>query len=366
MNIECTKEVFEKSVQLLHRVSGKNANLPVLSCILFEATPKKVLLRATNLDLGVEVEVPAKINTPGSIAVPAVILSQFTNSLSSETKIVLEVEGSTLTISTKRGTTDIQTLPPHDFPSLPSIESDKVFLLPIKTLIQGIKAVSYSASTSSVKPELSSVYISYLDSKLTFVATDSFRLAEKSISLGNISQFDPILIPQKNIADLLRIFESIDEDVEVRVTQTQISFTIGSIFITSRLIDGVYPDYKQIIPKTPSTVLTCLKEEFIAILKKATIFSDSFHQIGFTIDPKKRSCELHASHANVGSFKEQLDASITGEALSINFNYRYLLDCFQSISTDSVSLSFNGLGKPLIIRGVGDNSFLYLVMPMNR
>jgi DNA polymerase-3 subunit beta len=366
MNIECTKESLEKATTILHRVSGKNVNLPVLSCILIDVQPKKVILRATNLDLGVEIEIPAKIHTEGVAAVPAALFAQYIQTLGTELKVTLTLEGTTLTVTTKKGATDIQTLPPYDFPTLPIPDTSKVFLLPSKTLLQGIRAVSFSASTSSIKPELSSVYVTVLDKKCITVATDSFRLAEKSIPLTQVSQFDPILIPQKNIADILRILEHMDEDVEVKVTNTQLSFISGSIFVTSRLVDGSYPDYKQILPKNPTTVLTCLKEEFLSILKKATLFSDSFHQVGFVIDPKKRQCTIQASNSEIGAFKEDLEVSVTGEPLTINFNHRYLMDCFQSITTDSISLSFSGLGKPLIVRGVSDSSFLYVVMPMNR
>lgn len=366
MHIECTKDSIERATSLLYRISGKNVNLPVLSCILFDIKSKKALFRATNLDLGVEIEVPAKIHKEGVIAVPAHILAQYISSLGSETRLTMETNGTTLTITTKHGSSDIQTLPPHDFPSLPIIASQKVFLLPVKALLQGMKSVLYSSSTSSIKPELSSVYMFLQDKKLFFVATDSFRLSEKVIALSNITHVDPILIPQKNISDLIRILESVDDDIEVRVTQTQISLSAGPVFVTSRLIDGVFPDYRQIIPKNPTTVLTCLKEDFISIIKKATIFSDSFHQIGFTINPKKKECLIHSSHSDIGAFRERLEASMTGEEIKINFNYRYLLDCFQSIATDSISLSFSGLGKPLVIRGVGDGTFLYLVMPMNR
>ncbi len=366
MNIECTKESLEKAAAILHKVSGKNVNLPVLSCILIDVQQKKVIVRATNLDLGVEIEIPAKIHKEGVAAVPAALFAQYIQSLGAEVKVTLSLEGSTLTVTTKKGSTDIQTLPPQDFPSLPTPETSKVFLLPTKTLLQGVKAVAFSASTSSIKPELSSVYMSVYDSKCITVATDSFRLAEKSIPLTQVTQFDPILIPQKNIGDIVRILEQMDEDVEVRVTNTQLSLVSGSIFVTSRLVDGTYPDYKQILPKSPTTVITCLKEEFLAVLKKATLFSDTFHQVGFVIDPKKRECLIQASNSEIGAFKEQLEVSVTGEPLTINFNHRYLMDCFQAIPTDSISLSFSGLGKPLIVRGVGDATFLYVVMPMNR
>jgi DNA polymerase-3 subunit beta len=366
MRVEFTKESFEHAVGLANRASGKNVNLPVLSCVLFEAKNKVCYVRSTNLDLGVEVAVSAKVMEDGIVAVPATLLSQYAGTLGDEQKISIELKETVLVVTTKKGTTEIKTMPADDFPTLPAPDAKKAFLIPAATLLTGFRSVWYAASVSTVKPELGSIYVYHHDSKMFFVATDSFRLAEKSIALPKITSFDPVLIPYKNVGDCMRILESASGDVEVRVTPTQLGFYFDNVFVTSRLIDGTFPDYKQIIPKDPQTTVTCLKADLVQTLKKAVVFSDSFHQVGFVVDPAKKVCTIRATNADVGTIDERIDATIQGEPLTINFNYRYLLDCFQSIGTDSVSLSFSGPGRPLVVRGVGDPSFLYLAMPLNR
>lgn len=366
MNIEFTKDAFEKAVLLAHRISGKNVNLPVLSCLIFEAKNKTCFIRATNLDLGIEIRIAARVEEEGVVAVPANLLASFVQSLNGENKIHLSLQETVLRIKTGKSVMDIKTLPSEDFPTLPKAEAKKAFLLPVKTILQGIKSVWYAGSNSTIKPELASVYIHFHDGKLIFVSTDSFRLAEKSIPLQKLSSFDSILIPNKNIPDIIRILESVDGDIEIHITQTQIAFIHESFYLISRLIDAQFPDYVQIIPKQTTTVLTALKADLLHSLKKTIVFSDSFNQIGFVLDPKKKECVLKAANNETGTIDEYLESSLSGEELSINFNYRYLIDCFQSIPTDSVSLSFSGLGRPLVIRGVGDQSFLYLVMPLNR
>ena len=138
------------------------------------------------------------------------------------------------------------------------------------------------------------------------------------------------------------------------------------MFITSRIIDGVFPDYKQIIPKDYISEVIVLKQDLINTLKKINIFSDKFGQISINIQPKKKIFTIHTKNNTVGETSDSIDAVIKGDALTASFNYRYILDCLNSIQSDSITLLFTGIGKPLIVKGVSDESFLYLVMPMNK
>ena len=155
-------------------------------------------------------------------------------------------------------------------------------------------------------------------------------------------------------------------DVEIHLTKNQISFSAENLYLTSRVVDGAFPDYKQILPKTFSTEVTMLKEDFSSALKLATIFGDKFNHLTITADPEKKLFTLYSKNADVGEHRDSVAATLKGEALEVGFNYKYLADCLQSIEADSVSLSFNGQGKPLVVRGISDKTFTYLVMPMNR
>jgi len=162
------------------------------------------------------------------------------------------------------------------------------------------------------------------------------------------------------------VFEDIEGDVEISFTKNQISFNYDNIYLTSRIIEGVFPDYNQLIPKEHSTEVVVLLDDLINIFKIINIFSNKFNQVNFNIDPEKKIFEMKSKSDEVGENVNNVSAALSGEALSINFNYKYIIDSFQSIVTDSVILQFNGLSKPLVIRGVSDNQFLYLVMPMNK
>ena len=199
-----------------------------------------------------------------------------------------------------------------------------------------------------------------------FVATDSFRLAEKKIKLKKSRDFGQILIPYKNIPDIIRVLESINDDVEVSLDKNQVSFSHKGVYLISRVIDGVFPDYKQIIPKSSATEITVLKQDIVNTLKLSNIFSDKFNQINIKVDPDNKKSEIRTKNNDVGENTTVLESSVTGEPIEINFNYKYIIDCFQSIDSDSVTLSFGGLNKPMVVSPVSDTSFRYIVMPMNR
>ncbi len=366
MKAECLKEKFHYAVTRAEKVTGKNMTLPVLSCILIEAKDNFLVLKSTNLDLGLEIQVPAKVAGTGSVAVPGSVLNGYLSNLSDEGVIKIEVKDGNLFLEAAGNKTTIKSLPVDDFPTIPQVKEGKECELNSADFISGLKAVWYSASMSTVKPELSSVYIHSDENGLIFVATDSFRLAEKKIKAKNVEDLGQILIPFKNVADLLKIINEERENLEISFNKNQISIKYKDVYLVSRVIDGLFPDYRQIIPKEFKTEVIVLKKDLINSLKLLNIFTDSFNQMNIRVSSKDKVLEFKTKNSTVGENQNSLTAAITGEDIEINFNHKYVLDCFQSIDSDSVSLSFNGLNKPVVIRGVSDKSFTYLVMPMNR
>jgi len=368
MNIECVQEKLKEAVGYADRISSKHPTLPVLSCLLFDASEKNVLvIKATNLDLGIEITIPVKTNQTGMVAIPSTTLNSFLiNSTGDEKGVVLETVQGNLKVNTTRNSGLIKIQPHDDFPSIPKVSSDNSFSLNSADFVKGLKSVWYSSSVSSIKPELSSVYV-YCDGDfVVFVATDSFRLAEKKIKIKKTKDFGQILIPYKNIPEIIKVLESINDEVEVNLDKNQVSFHYKGIYLISRVIDGTFPDYKQIIPKITTTDVIVLKQDFANTLKLSNVFSDKFNQINVKIDPGTKKAQIKTKNNDVGENTTVLDSAITGEAVDINFNYKYIVDCLQSIDSDSVSLAFSGLNKPVIITPVSDTSFRYIVMPMNR
>lgn len=366
MKIEINKNNLLKALTKADKITGKNVSLAVLQCVVIKTLDNQIEISATNLELGIKLYIPAKIEIPGEIAISSSLLVSYLNNLLTEEKLVLEHKEQTLQIIGNKSETQINTYATTDFPSIPVVVSEKHCKLSSLSLVEGLKSVWYSASVSSIKPELSSVYL-YSDSgELTFVATDSFRLAEKKPG-AKTSDFESILIPQRNVAEIIRIFEGLDADLQIVFGENQVSFEIEKeLYLVSRVVDGVFPDYKQIIPKDNKTEVSILKQDLINTLKISNLFSDNFNQVKFHLDAENNIFEVTSKNTEKGESRTNVPVSIRGESVDINFNQKYITDCFSSIKSESFQIYFNGVGRPMVIRGVGDGSFMYLVMPLNK
>jgi DNA polymerase-3 subunit beta len=366
MKLECLKEKLAGVIYKAEKITGKTLTLPVLKCVLLEAQNNNLKIKATNLDLGIEIDLPVKVQEGGIMAVSGQVLNSFIQNLYNGKNISLKGSEGNLIVSSQGNSSTIKSLPHEDFPTIPHVSIERSFKINAKDFVRGLKAVWYSSSTSTMKPELSSVFIYPDEEILVFAATDSFRLAEKRVKLKRPKDFNQILLPFKNVPEIIRILDEIDDEIEISLDKNQIAFSYQGLYLTSRIIDGVFPDYKQIIPKEFKTEVIVLKQDFINSLKLANIFSDSFNQVSMTIHPSEKIFGLKTKNSDIGENNNKVDATFSGEDVDINFNYKYIVDCFQSIDSDSVSLQFNSLNRPMVIRGIGDKSFMYLVMPMNR
>jgi DNA polymerase-3 subunit beta len=365
MKVECGIEKIKNGISQAERITGKNLTLPVLNSILFIASGKSLKLRSTNLNLGIEIEIPAKIEKEGVLAISGSVLSGVFSNIIQNENIFLEGVDGNLLVKTKKSKIKIKGQSHNDFPTIPIVEGES-FSIESKKLIDGIKSVYYSSSVSDIKPEISSVFIYGSGDDLVFVSTDSFRLAEKKVKVKGLKEIPGILIPFKNIPEILRVFGDLQTEIKVCFNKNQISFSSDNIYLTSRIIDGVFPDYRQIIPKEFKTEAVVLKQDLLNALKLSNIFSDKFNQLNLLINPKEKVFELSSLNNDIGENKTYLDGALTGEMVELGFNYKYFLDCFQSANVDSMSIKLNQSSKPIVVSGAGDNSFIYLIMPMNR
>lgn len=367
MKLKCSKEKLNMCVLLADRITSKNTTLPVLSLVLLIAENNKLKIRATNLDTGVEFEIPSIVEVSGVVAVPGNILNNTLSFINNDNDLQIETLNDNLKISTKNNTVVIKTQPYEDFPTLPKIQNGYSFNINPSKIIDGIKSVHYSSSVSDIKPEISSVFIYSDTNTIFFTATDSFRLAEKKITNKTKKEIDGVIIPLKNINEIIKILEHINSEVNIIYNKNQISFLCDGVYLTSRIINGVFPDYKQIIPneKDVKTNVIILKQDMIDSLKLINVFSDKFNKVNIKINKKEKTLTI-SSKNDFGENTTNIQSTIRGDSVDMNFNSKYIMDCFQSISGDSIEVSFSEENKPMVIKSVGDNSFLYLVMPINK
>ncbi|MFA7193655.1 MAG: DNA polymerase III subunit beta [Candidatus Paceibacterota bacterium] len=366
MKFICSKEKLQNLISKAEKISGKNSTLPVLSCVVLETKQNHLVVRSTNLDLGIEATIPVKVEQEGIVAVPGALFLQYLSNISGDENITIEIVNKNILLTSSKSEATVKTLPHDDFPSIPKVETDKSCKISAHSLIHGLKSVWYSASVSSMKPELASVYLYPKDSSLMFVATDSFRLAEKRIDVKEIDTFESVLVPFRNVSEIIRIFDGIVGDIEILFDEGQIAFVYDGLYLVSRIVDGNFPDYKQIIPKENTTEVVVLKQDLIQALKLSNIFSDKFNQVHMTIRPEDGVFEVASKNVDKGENKNNIEATLRGDSIEISFNHKYLGDSFSSINSDSLILMFNGANRPMVMRGVNDQSFMYLVMPLNR
>lgn len=367
MKIVFIKETLTKFSTLLERVVVKHPTLPVLECVHISTNDQTIVLRATNLEVGIELRMSAKIEGEGVCAVPAGVFLRAIHEAPSGAEVVLELTGTTLHITYPGSKLELTTYEVDEFPTLPKKEGTVLEKLDAQVLKRTLQSVLFSVSTSSIKPELASVFVHFISTGVVGAATDSFRLAEKHVVVeGGTTEHPPILIPQKVAQELLRALEYVDEPLTLTVNENQLSFETQDLYFTAQLTQGTFPDYTQILPKEFKAEATVLKQDFQGALRQTALFSNQFNQVEFRVDPKKKVCSMRAEHENLGTVDVEIAAALTGEALSISFNHRYLADVLQVLTTDSIQLSLVGSGQPMLVRGIGDTSFKYLVMPMNR
>lgn len=364
MFITLDKKEFIDAVHIVARFAERrSATLPALSGVALIAKGKKVMLQATNLETGITLSIPATIKKEGSVALPAQTLRDISSSLTGSGSLSLEQLGDTVAITAHSSKSTVKTLPYDDFPTLPDIEGKTSFTLSgavVKTLIT---TVAPSASPSTVRPELASVFIVSEGGMIKAVATDSFRLAEKKAPIEKgVAPFS-ILIPAKNALDAAQTIP--DSDVTVRIDEHLCSFSWDGGTLTTRLVALQYPDYAQIIPKSFSADAAVIRKDFEAALRRAAVFSDSFQKIRLGFSPNDKKLTFSARNADIGESVEEIPAQVSGDAIELSFNHRYLQAPLPLIGAESLQISSAGIGRPLVIRGVGDASFLYLVMPMN-
>jgi DNA polymerase-3 subunit beta len=365
MKGESFKEKLERAVRHASRMTSKNPSLPVLSCVLLEAKKGSVVVRATNIDVAYEGIVPAKIEKEGVVAVSGLSLHSFLSGLSSQ-NVSFSANSGGMTVTGGNSSALFKIFPHEDFPKFSASQNQQKHF-PSSEFANGLKSVLYSASISSVRPELGSVYIFQEGNGIVFVATDSFRLAEKQIFPQKNLSIQPTLLPAKNAAELLRVLtESENGLCAIESKDGQFSVLSDGNSFVSRIVDGSFPDYKQIIPKEFSTTATLLKDDLLKALQLAAALYEKTNQILISIPEKGKEITISVKNAEVGEGTSSLPAAVEGGPFEASFNARYLSDCLGAIPDASISLLFSGSGKPLLIKGAAGRDFRYIVMPMNR
>ncbi len=401
MRVSCLQENLAKGLSIVGRAVSSRSTMPVLANILIEASDNQLRLAATNLEIGVTCWIGAKVEDPGSITVPARLLTEFVNSLPPE-RIDMELIVRTQTLNLRCASFDanMKGIDAASFPIIPTVESvmggaDNGFEplkieLPSSGLRKMVDQVVFAASTDESRPTLTGVEVTFKEDRLTMAATDGYRLSVRSSIVDGVLPATPttVIVPARSLSELARISADADETrpVQVLVTQerNQILFQIwgkgseskGGAFhrveLASQLIDANFPDYRAIIPKTHTTRTVVDTAALLKAVRVAFLFArDNANIVRLKIQPANGSTpgrlNLAATSADMGDSVNQLDAMVEGDDLEISFNAKYLIDVLSQIDEPQVIIETTQPTRPGTIRpvGMGEEEFLHVVMPMH-
>ncbi|MEK7507426.1 MAG: DNA polymerase III subunit beta [Patescibacteria group bacterium] len=360
MNIIISQSKLQTALRFAERVISKNISLPILSTVLLKAKDGQLKLSATNLEMGLNYWLGAKIDQAGEIAVPARIFSEFISQVGDE-RLNLSVEKNIMHINSDRYKTQILGMEPKEFPLLPKIKSASQFKISAADLKDGLLGVLDATAPTETRPELNGVFMALDKNKAAFAATDSFRLAEKIITLQATAEIK-IIIPRNTAAELVRIAGENGPELTVNVADNQL-FVVGESFeFISRLIDGRYPDYKKIIPEKFISLVKVNKAGLERNIRTAGIFSSSISDIKIKVEDNLMM--ITAKNSDRGEIDATVDCQLKNEPFELSLNYRYLLDGLKTISTENAIIQFTGDGSPLVLKGDERQDQTYLIMPL--
>ncbi|GBE16968.1 DNA polymerase III subunit beta [bacterium BMS3Abin15] len=381
MKLICTQENFKRAIFNTERITGKQITLPILGNILLETEKGRLKLSATNLEVGVVSTIGSKIEEEGKITIPSKLLSNFVTNLPTEDKIILEAKDQILKISSGSYSAQIKGLDAHDFPIIPKLENGFLFSLPAQELKEVMSKILVCISLNETRPELTGVNVLFSDKEISLAATDSFRLAEEVITIDNkekgdnyaafIAKTTSIIIPASTFSEILRITSPEANAINIAIEENQIFFEIEGVLIVSRLVNGKYPEYKQIIPQKFNTRAVLKKEDMSRAVKIASAFTSSKSgEITFSINSKNKEVVIKSQSQETGENLTKLPADITGPDQEIVFNPRYVLDGINPIPTAQVAFLVNNNSSPVVIKMVDEKSgnviekYTYVAMPI--
>jgi len=342
-----------------------NANLPILKNVLLKVEDNKITLVSTNLELAIKHYVSGKIIEKGEITVPFNIFANIVRNLNVE-RIDLENKDRDLIIKTDNYEALIQGQDTGEFPIIPRINNDQNFIsLKTDVLKQALAQVIVATQYSDIRPEISGVYLNYQNNFLKLVATDSFRLAEKTLNQdqfkSTLSEFE-VIIPFKTAQEVLRIIT--DSETKVFIDPNQILFKTEAQEVTSRLISSRFPDYQAILPKETKNEAMISRAEFIGALKLTSVFAGRANDIVLKVGENKKNLELSSRDSRLGQNRYLIPIKLRGEKFSVAFNWRYLLDGLKIYSAEELILGVNSPDRAVAVKSLAEPTLIYILMPI--
>ena len=372
MKISSLQENFKNGLLMVGHTAGKNVNLPILNNVLVEAKDGKIKLVATNLELAVSSVVRGKIEKDGSYTVDSKIIADYIGLLPNS-KVDIEETGGRLSIQCDNYKTKMNGQSAEDYPLIPEVKRDNFYKIGKEEFKKALSQVIFAAANSETRVELSGVLFSFSGSDLVLAATDSYRLAEKKIKLEKENGADgekKFIVPVKTLHEVIRILSSAKdeaESIELHFSENQVLFVYGDTEIISRLIEGNYPDYRQIIPTAAKTTALIESSELARGVKASALFSKTgVNDINLDLPKGQSRLIISSASGQTGENITEIQAEVKGEDNGVVLNYRYLLDGLNNLDEATVKIEIVDSNTPCILRSQKGKDYLYIIMPIKQ
>ncbi len=361
MIVTCEKEKLNNLVQTALRGVSSRVTMPILSGLLINAEGGRLIISSTDLEMSVRAEIEAEVGESGSTVVSGRLVGDIVKSLPTG-EVTVETGEKFLTVKTSVGEYRIREMMPEDFPQIPSWEGESVVRVSGGEFLIAVQQTSRASSSDEKRPVLTGTLLEKgsPEGGLKMVATDSYRLSWKELDVtGSVSGWEDCIIPTKTLNEVARLAGSVDEEVQIKMQDKQVMFKLGDMVVSSRLIEGQFPNYKQLVPKGEKTSVKVSRDELSSVVKRALIFGHNM-RLGVFGDHLSVTTET----PEVGDSKEEIPAEVQGEEMEIGFNGGYLLDGVSSVETDNVEIRLDDPQKPALIKNDESDKFNYILMPV--
>jgi len=369
MKVTVERAELLRSLSHVHRVVERRNTIPILANVLIRAGKSGLELKATDLDLEIVETLPAEVKQAGSTTVPAHMIYDIVRKLPEGSQVELQAGSDRGSIALRAGRSrfTLQTLPETDFPDLAAGELPHKFSLATADLKRLVNKTQFAISTEETRYYLNGIYLHAVEekpAKLRSVATDGHRLAQVEIlAPKGASGMPGVIVPRKTVAEIQKLVEDSGDEVEIELSASKIRFSFGKVTLTSKLIDGTFPDYGRVIPVGNDKTLIVEKAEFAAAVDRvSTVSSERGRAVKLSLQDGKLT--LSVTNPDSGSATEELEVEYSAEALDIGFNSRYLLDITSQLEGQKAELKFADPGSPTLIRDQDESGALYVLMPM--
>lgn len=371
MQFSCNQDTFSKYLNIISRIVNNKPGLPILNNVLFETVKGKVILKVTDLELSINTWIGADVKVDGKITAPAKQLSEFINSIPEE-KVDVELDKQSFNISTENNSASFNTMPADDFPAIPFVAEDQKPLVRMNKadFVTAVNRVAFAAARDDIKPVLTGIKIEIDENNISFVGTDGLRLSRQIIKIEKAAETKSMLVPVRALEELAHIVSDLgseDDFVEFYLLseRNQVLFRFGEVDLISRLIDGEFPEYKQIIPTGYKTKLEISKSDFLNSLKVINIIARSVLGNKMILDIyKEGKLSLSATQSDLGKNQSNIACKVEGDDIKIAFSAKLLSDVLNHLDSENVMFECSEPVRPGVFKIKGDENFVHLVMPM--